>query len=61
MKKMCGGGIIDTFIIFFIFFIVVQIIERLLIDKELLLVSKFIGVDFQLLGVGLGLINVKIE
>lgn len=61
MKKMCGGGIIDTFIIFFIFFIVVQIIERLLIDKELLSVSKFIGVDFQLLGVGLGLINVKIE
>lgn len=58
MKKMCGGGIIDMFIIFFIFFIVVQIIERLLIDKELLLVSKYIGVDFQLLGVGLGLINV---
>lgn len=61
MKKMCGGGIIDTFIIFFIFLTAVQTTERPPTDKELLLVSKHIGADFQLLGVGLGLTNAKIE
>lgn len=61
MKKMCGGGIIDTFIIFFIFLTAVQTTERPPTNRELLLVSKQIGADFQLLGIGLGLTNAQIE
>lgn len=61
MKIKCGGGIIDMFIIFFIFLTAVQTKERPPTDKELLSVSKLIGADFQLLGVGLGLTNAQIE
>lgn len=39
----------------------VQTTERPPTNKELLLVSKQIGADFQLLGIGLGLTNAQIE
>lgn len=43
--------------IFFFYFCLVSIIERCLINKELVLVSKYIGISYYLLGVYLGVEN----
>lgn len=63
MKKLCDGSVLDMLIFFFFIFVLaaVQTTDRPPTDKELLLVSKHIGADFELLGVSLGLTSAQID